>query len=162
MPANQRAAQGRDPVGNGCDRELIMMRVPTCGVLQTSTAAVLACKWASGVCMRCVWCTQHARSPLQGRLSSVESSVDGADAGRSPMRRACEFAMFAKVTNDELAAAPWGRRPEAIAAEFSFVTFGVPLFTPHSCCSHPSAAPRHCVLKVLASYRSRTPASRPK
>ena len=61
------------------------------------------------------------------------------------------------VRDDELAAAPWGRRPEAIAAEFSFVTFGVPLFTPHLCCSHPSAAPRHCVLKVLASYRSRTP-----
>ena len=108
--------------------------------------------------MRCVWSEQHARSPLQGGLSSVESSEDGADAsGRSPMRSCvCEFAMFAKVTNDELAAAPWGRRPEAIAAEFPFVTFGVPLFTPHLCCSHPSAAFKHCVLKVLASYRSRT------
>ena len=28
-----------------------------------------------------VWCRQHAWSPLQADLSSVESRVDGADAG---------------------------------------------------------------------------------
>ena len=65
--------------------------------------------------------------------------------------------MFTKCANDELAPVAGGRRPEAIAAEFSFAHIGVPLFTPHVYCSHPSAAPRHCVLKVLASYRRRTP-----
>ena len=41
--------------------------------VQMSASAMPACKWASEVCMRCVWCKQHARSPLQGGLSSVES-----------------------------------------------------------------------------------------
>ena len=37
-----------------------------------------------------------------------------------------QFAMFAIGTKDELAAAPVGRRPEAIAADFSFVRSGYP------------------------------------
>ena len=39
-----------------------------------------------------------------------------------------QFAMFAIGTKDELAAAPVRRRPEAIAADFSFVPVGAPLY----------------------------------
>ena len=57
--------------------------------------------------------------------------MDGADASWSAaMSSHVQFAMFAKCTNDELAAAAGGRRPEAMAAEFSFVHVGLPLFTP--------------------------------
>ena len=37
--------------------------------VQESALAMPACKWASGVCMRCVW---FSRSPLQADLSSAE------------------------------------------------------------------------------------------
>ena len=37
--------------------------------VQASALAMPACKWASGVCMRCVW---FSRSPLQADLSSAE------------------------------------------------------------------------------------------
>ena len=69
---------------------------------------------------------------LEGRPQQRRERVDGADASWSAaMSSHVQFAMFAKCTNDELAAAAGGRRPEAIAAEFSFVHVGLPLFTPH-------------------------------
>ena len=39
---------------------------------QASALAMPACKWASGVCMRCAWFSRHPRSPLQADLSSAE------------------------------------------------------------------------------------------
>ena len=39
---------------------------------QASALAMPACKWASGVCMRCAWFSRHPRSPLQADLSSAK------------------------------------------------------------------------------------------
>ena len=100
-----------------------------------SAAAMMACKRSCGVCVRCASNTQHALSPWKAGLSSVERGwMVPTPAWRLECRDEfahVQFAMFAKCTNDELAAAAGGRRPEAIAAEFSFVHVGLPLFTPH-------------------------------
>ena len=87
---------------------------------------------------RSMWCVLEVRKQptacvtcKEGRHQQRrEQAVDGADASWSADESHVQFPMFAKCTNDELAAAAWGRRPEAIAAEFSFVHIGVPLFTP--------------------------------
>ena len=96
---------------------------------QTSASTMPACKWASSVCMRCVCCKQHARSPLQGGLSSVASSMDETDAGR--VVRASSLCSEG-VRNKPITSSESGRRPHAIAAEFVVRTpWGTPF---HSTC----------------------------
>ena len=51
--------------------------------VQASALAMPACKWASRVCMRCVWCRSACMVTSETGLGSVKSSVDGADAGLS-------------------------------------------------------------------------------
>ena len=39
--------------------------------VQAIALAMPTCKWASGVCMKCVWSGQRARSPWKAGLSDV-------------------------------------------------------------------------------------------
>jgi hypothetical protein len=99
--------------------------------MQMSAAAMLACKGSCVVCVRCASNTQHALSPWKAGFSSVERGWMVPTRPQRPrVQVACKFGMFASCTNEKLAPVTCGRRPKPIAAEFSFVHYGVPLFTP--------------------------------
>ena len=117
----------------------VIMRVLRAALVRLATTQADQCCGHAGVqrAMVCVWCasnTHHALSPWKAGLSGVE---------RGWMRRrqvlwcrredCCQIAgspCFRKV--ETMCFGPWpsGRRPEPIAAEFSFLPYGVPLFTP--------------------------------
>ena len=59
--------------------------------------------------------------------------MDGADTGRTG-DRLCKFSMFMNDTFNELAAVAGGRRPKAIADEFSeCIILGTPFHTTPFC-----------------------------
>jgi hypothetical protein len=94
-------------------------------MVQVSAATVPACKWVNGVCMRCVWYSQHAHSPWQADLVGVEDSwLDGAEANQEAV--CASSRCLRRGTSYVFTGSFWGRRPEAIAAENGEVP---PLYT---------------------------------
>ena len=96
---------------------------------QASALAMPACKWASGVCMRCAWFSRHPRSPLQADLSSAERGW------MVPQRQCClrrklsaRSRPYGPSTSPFLPGMFVGRRPKAKSDEFGDVdTLGTPV-----------------------------------
>ena len=76
-------------------------------------------------------CTPRTK-PVRRTIVSARLFVPGTVLDWKKKLYGTKFSALGEVTNPQLAAVASAPPPQAIAAAFSFVTLGNPVFTPHS------------------------------